>query len=50
VRRRIRVYEENTAPLIAHYEESGVPVERVRGDRAIDEVQRELLDMVATAT
>jgi adenylate kinase len=50
VRRRIRVYEESTAPLIAHYEESGVPVERVRGDRAIDEVQRELVDLVAAAT
>jgi adenylate kinase len=49
VRHRIRVYEENTAPLIAHYEERGVRVERVRGDRAIDAVQQELLNLVGAA-
>jgi adenylate kinase len=43
IRRRLRVYRESTAPLIAHYEESGVPVHHVDGNREIDAVQREIL-------
>jgi adenylate kinase len=43
IRHRMRVYRESTAPLIAHYEAAGVPVYRVDGDRAMDEVQQEIL-------
>lgn len=43
IRHRLRVYNENTAPLIAHYEAAGVPVHRVDGAREIDEVQHEIL-------
>jgi adenylate kinase len=43
VRHRLRVYAEQTEPLIAHYQRSGVPVHRVDGTRPIDEVQREIL-------
>jgi len=47
VRRRLEVYHEQTAPLIAYYEASPVPVHRVDGDRAIDEVQADLLAAIA---
>lgn|SRR5690606_22622156 len=43
VRHRLSVYAEQTAPLIAHYESTGVPVHRVDGTRPIDEVQAEIL-------
>ena len=43
VRRRLAVYQASTAPLVAFYEASGVPVHYVDGDRAIDEVQADLL-------
>jgi adenylate kinase len=44
VRRRLAVYEEMTAPLVEHYRRSGVAIHPVAGDRAIDDVQRELLE------
>lgn len=40
--RRIKVYMEQTAPLIAHYQDSGVLVE-VDGDHPIDEVFENLM-------
>lgn len=43
IRHRLAVYEENTRPLIAHYEAEGVPVHHVDGDRGIDEVQQQIL-------
>lgn len=43
VRHRLEVYEASTAPLVRHYEESGVPVHRVDGTRPIEEVQSEIL-------
>jgi adenylate kinase len=43
VRHRLSVYEASTRPLIEFYERAGVPVHRVNGDRAIDEVQGEIL-------
>jgi adenylate kinase len=39
---RIKVYMEQTAPLIAHYQDSGVLVE-VDGDQPIDEVFEDLM-------
>jgi adenylate kinase len=43
VRRRLQVYHEQTAPLIAYYEASTTPVHHIAGDRAIDAVQTDLL-------
>lgn len=43
IRHRLRVYEESTAPLIAHYEANAVPVHHVDGNRTIDEVQQDVL-------
>jgi adenylate kinase len=43
IRHRLEVYERNTAPLVSFYQETGVPVHHVDGDRPIDEVQAELL-------
>lgn len=43
IRHRLQVYEESTAPLVAFYERSGVPVHRLDGDRPIEEVQAEIL-------
>jgi adenylate kinase len=42
VRHRLDVYAAQTAPLIEHYERSGVPVHRVDGTRPIEEVQTEI--------
>lgn len=43
VRNRLRVFRESTAPLVAHYESTGVPVYRAEGDRPIERVQEEIL-------
>ncbi|HYW08333.1 MAG TPA: adenylate kinase [Longimicrobium sp.] len=46
VRHRLAVYRETTAPLVAFYEGAGVPVHHVNGDRAIDEVQAEIMGLL----
>lgn len=46
VRRRLEVYGEQTAPLIDYYDASPVRVERIAGDRSVDEVQRQLIDLL----
>jgi adenylate kinase len=38
VRRRLEVYQEQTAPLVSHYEADGAPLERIRADRSVDDV------------
>ena len=43
VRHRLQVYRETTEPLIAFYERAGVPIERVDGDRPIEQVQQDIL-------
>jgi adenylate kinase len=43
VRHRLSVYAQQTAPLIAHYENDGVQVHRVDGTAAIEKVQRDIL-------
>ena len=43
VRHRLAVYAEQTAPLIEHYEQSGVPVHRVVGTGPIEDVQERIL-------
>jgi len=52
VRRRLRVYEEQTAPLVSYYEDAGEPVMHVAADRSVDEVQhafRAALGLESTA-
>jgi adenylate kinase len=46
VRHRLEVYRENTAPLVDHYRQAGVPVHKVDGTRAIPEVQTEILALL----
>lgn len=46
VRRRLEVYQAQTAPIIAHYEKTGVPVIHVDGDRPVDAVQADLLEII----
>lgn len=45
VERRIRVYLEQTSPLIAHYRQAGLLVE-VDGTRPIEQVTRDLLEAI----
>lgn len=47
VRRRLQVYQEQTAPLIAYYGKTSTPVHHIAGDRAIDAVQKELLALLS---
>jgi adenylate kinase len=46
VRRRLDVYREQTAPLVAFYEASGASFDRIRADRSVDEVYGDFLDAV----
>lgn len=48
VRRRLDVYAEQTAPLLEYYERSATPVRHVDGDRQIEDVQRDLVELVST--
>lgn len=47
VRRRLQVYRAQTEPVVAWYEEAGVPVHRVDGDRPVDAVRLDLESLVA---
>ena len=38
VLKRLALYHEQTAPVVAFYEERGVPIHRIDGERSIDEV------------
>jgi adenylate kinase len=49
VKERLRVYEENTAPVVQHYREEGVLVE-VDGEGTPDEVFGRVRDAVADAS
>lgn len=46
VRRRLEVYSEQTEPLIQHYKSSTAPVHHVDGDRAVEDVQRDLIRLL----
>jgi adenylate kinase len=48
VTERLRVYDENTAPVVEHYDEQGV-LRRIDGDRPPDAVSADLEDAVADA-
>jgi adenylate kinase len=48
VRRRLAVYRAQTAPLIDYYERSGATrLERVPGDRSVEQVQQSLVELVS---
>lgn len=47
VQRRLAVYREQTEPLIAHYEASDTPVHHVDGDRSVEDVQRDLVELLS---
>jgi adenylate kinase len=49
VRRRLRVYAEQTAPVIDHYEATGTAVHYVAGDRPVGEVQESLATLLLAA-
>jgi len=44
IRHRLKVYAQNTEPLIQHYETAGVPVHRLPGDRPIEQVQQDVMN------
>jgi adenylate kinase len=46
VRRRLEVYQEQTAPLLEYYATGTVPVHRLDGDRPVDAVQAELITVL----
>lgn len=46
VRRRLQIYQEQTAPLVAYYEASPVRVERLDGDRDVEAVQADLVKVL----
>lgn len=46
VRHRLNVYRESTAPLVEHYRAEGVPVHTVGGDRPIEAVQGEIMEVL----
>ena len=46
VRHRLRVYRSSTEPLVAFYRDSGVPLHTVDGDRPIEQVQNEILELL----
>jgi adenylate kinase len=48
IRTRMNVYEQQTAPLIAHYEQGGL-LRHIDGDQSVEEVFAELLRVVTAA-
>src|SRR5690606_5103254 len=46
VQRRLAVYSEQTEPLIAYYAKSDTPVQHVDGDRSVEDVQADLLELL----
>lgn len=46
VRHRLQVYRSTTEPLVAFYREAGVPLHAVDGDRPIEQVQGEILELL----
>ncbi len=46
VTRRLEVYRDQTAPLVAHYDGQAAPLVRVRADRAVDDVYADFREAV----
>ena len=47
VQKRIQAYNEKTQPLIEYYADKGL-LHTVKGDRSLEEVQREIAALVGT--
>jgi adenylate kinase len=47
VKRRLAVYSEQTEPLIEHYRASDTAVHSIDGDRPVEEVQRDLVELLS---
>jgi adenylate kinase len=47
VQRRLDVYREQTEPLIEHYRSAGAAVHTVDGDREVEDVQRDLVEILS---
>jgi adenylate kinase len=47
IRRRLAVYREQTEPVLAHYRGTGTRVHEIDGDRPIDTVQAELVELLS---
>lgn len=50
VQRRLEVYQEQTAPLVAYYEGSSAAFERIRADRPVNEVYADFRALLEVAT
>jgi adenylate kinase len=48
VRRRLQVYQEQTAPLVSHYEAESARLERIRADRPVEEVFEDFRALLAS--
>jgi adenylate kinase len=46
VRRRLEVYRAQTAPVVAWYRSTGLPVHHVDGDRPVDAIQKDLQALI----
>jgi adenylate kinase len=44
--RRLEVYQQQTSPIIAYYQDHGASVHAINGDRGIDDVQRDILSIL----
>jgi adenylate kinase len=44
--RRLDVYKQQTSPIIEYYQNHGAPVHTIDGDRGIDDVQRDILEIL----
>jgi adenylate kinase len=49
IRNRMRIYREETAPLLAHYEQRNLLVE-IDGDRSVEAVQADLIECIRKAS
>ena len=45
--RRLDVYKQQTSPIIKYYQEHGASVHPINGDRGIDDVQRDILQILS---
>jgi adenylate kinase len=48
VTRRLQVYQEETAPLVAFYGRHDAPLERIAADRDVDDIYDDFVDAVGT--
>lgn len=47
IRRRLAVYREQTEPVLAHYRSTSTPIHEIDGDRPIEDVQADLVELLS---